>query len=64
MTKNSFAAEVTFKNTLNDHGPIKTLNVHENTKPHAIKILREEITKRSILKNQAINQAKLPTNKF
>ena len=40
-----------FKNTLNDHAPIKTLKVLGNSKPHVNKILRKEIMERSNLKN-------------
>ena len=39
-----------FKNILNNHAPIKTSKVCENTKPRVNKILRKEITKRSDLK--------------
>ena len=48
-----------FKNTLNNHAPIKTSKVGGNTKPHLNKILKKEMMKRSNLKN--INQAKLKT---
>ena len=37
---------------------------NKNTKPCVSMILRKEITKRSNLKNQAINQANLPISKF
>ena len=39
-----------FKNTLNDHAPIKTPKINGNTKPHVNKIIRKEIMKRSSLK--------------
>ena len=42
-----------FKNTLNNHAPIKTSKVCGNTKPHVNKNLRKEIMKRSNLKNIA-----------
>ena len=48
-----------FKNTLNNHAPIKTLKVRGNTKPHVKMNLRKEIMKRPNLKST--NQAKLKT---
>ena len=48
-----------FKNTLNNHAPIKTSKVRGNTKPHVKTNLRKEIMKRPNLKS--INQAKLKT---
>ena len=38
-----------FKNTLNNHTPIKTSKVRGNTNPHVNKNLRKEIMKRSNL---------------
>ena len=52
-----------FKNTLNDHAPIKTSNVRGNTKPHAKKILRKEIMKRYNLKNIVSKSGKIEDKK-
>ena len=40
-----------FKNTLNDHAPMKTSKVGGNRKPNVSRILKKEIMKRSNLKN-------------
>ena len=50
-----------FKNTLNDHAPIKTSKVRGNTKPH---ILKKEIMKRSNLKNIANKSCKIERKKI
>ena len=47
-----------FKNTLNNHAPIKTSKVRSNTRPHVNKNLRKEIMKRSNLKNIANKSSK------
>ena len=52
-----------FKNTLNDHAPIKTLNISGNTKPHVNKILRKKIMKRSNLINVANKSVKIEAKK-
>ena len=52
-----------FKNTLNDHVPIKTSKVCGNTKPHVNKILRKEIMKRSNLKNITNKSGKIEGKK-
>ena len=52
-----------FKNTLNDHAPIKTSKIRGNTKPHVNKILRKEIMKRSNLKNIANKSGKIGDEK-
>ena len=52
-----------FKNTLNNHAPIKTSKVRGNTKPHANKNLRKEIMKRSNLKNIANKSGKTEDKK-
>ena len=48
-----------FKNTLNDHAPLKTSKIRGNTKPHVNKILRKVIMKRSNLKNIANKSDKI-----
>ena len=52
-----------FKNTLNNHAPIKTSKVRGNTKPHVNKNLREEIMKRSNLKNIVNKSGKIEDKK-
>ena len=52
-----------FKNTLNNHAPIKTSKVRGNTKPHVNKNLRKEIMKRSNLKNIAQKSGKIEDKK-
>ena len=52
-----------FKNTLNNHAPIKTSKVRGNTKPHVNKNLRKEIMKRSNLKNIANKSGKTEDKK-
>ena len=52
-----------FKNTLNNHAPIKTSKVRDNIKPHANKNLRKEIMKRSNLKNIANKSGKTEDKK-
>ena len=53
-----------FKNTLNNHAPIKSSKVRGNTKPHVNKILRKEIRKRSNLKNIANKSGKTEYKKL
>ena len=52
-----------FKNTLNNHAPIKTSKVRGNAKPHVNKNLRKEIMKRSNLKNIANKSGKTEDKK-
>ena len=52
-----------FKNTLNNHAPIKSSKVRGNTKPHANKILRKEIMKRSNLKSISNKSGKIEDKK-
>ena len=52
-----------FKNTLNNHAPIKSSKVRGNTKPHVNKILRKKIMKRSNLKNIASKSGKIEDKK-
>ena len=52
-----------FKNTLNNHAPIKSSKVRGNTKPHVNKVLRKEIMKRSNLKNIANKSGKIEDKK-
>ena len=47
-----------FKNTLNNHGPIKSSKARGNKKSHVNKILRKEIMKRSNIKNIANKSGK------
>ena len=53
-----------FKNTLNDHPPIKTSKICGYTKPHVNKVLRKEIMKRSNLKNIANKSGKIEDNEM
>ena len=52
-----------FKNTFNNHAPIKTSNVRGNTKPHVNKNLRKKIMKRSNLMNIANKSGKIEDKK-
>ena len=52
-----------FKNTLNDHAPVKTSKVCRNTKPHVNKFLKKKIMKRSSLKNIANKSGKIENKK-
>ena len=52
-----------FKNTLNDHVPMKTSKVGGNGKPNVNRILRKEIRKRSNLKNIANKSGKIEEKK-
>ena len=52
-----------FKNILNDHAPIKASSVLGYTKPHANKILRKEIMKRSNLRNTVNKSDKIEDKK-
>ena len=52
-----------FKNTLNNHAPIKSSKVRGNTKPHVNKVLRKEIMKRSNVKNIANKSGKTEDKK-
>ena len=52
-----------FRNTLNNHAPIKSSKVRGNTKLHVNKILRKEIMKRSNLKNLANKSGKIEDKK-
>ena len=52
-----------FKNTLNDHEPIKTSKIRGNTK-HVNKIIRKETMKRSNLKNIANKSSKVEDKKL
>ena len=53
-----------FKNTLNDHEPIKTSKIRGNTKPHVNKIIRKETMKRSNLKNISNKSSKVEDKKL
>ena len=53
-----------FKNTLNNHAPIKASKVRGNTKPHVNKILRKEIMRRSNLKSIANKSGKIEDKKL
>ena len=52
-----------FKNTLNDHAPMKTSKVGGNRKPNVNRILRKEIMKRSNLKNIVNKSGKIEEKK-
>ena len=52
-----------FKNTLNDHAPMKTSKVGGNRKPNVSRILKKEIMKRSNLKNIVNKSGKIEEKK-
>ena len=53
-----------FKQILNHHAPIKQSKLRGNTKPYTNKILREEIVKKSRLRNKANISGKEEDKRF